>query len=72
MEQVIELITTEAESCLHGGVIEGLSRFEQLNHDIKIMNICGFIDEDTANQLYEVVKQYCDKFMDLLRSGKIK
>lgn len=36
------------------------------------MNICGFIDEDTANQLNEVVKQYCDKFMDLLRSGKIR
>ena len=48
MEQVIELITTEAESCLHGGVIEGLSRFGQLNHDIKVMNICGFIDEDTV------------------------
>ena len=28
--------------------IEGLSRFGQLNHDIKVMNICGFIDEDTV------------------------
>ena len=37
MNMIIELVTKEAESCLKGGVIEGLSRFEQINHDIKIM-----------------------------------
>ena len=63
-------VELEAESCLCGGVIEGLSRFEQLNHDIKAMNTCGYIDEDTANILSEIVKSYYDKFMVLLESGK--
>ncbi len=63
-------VELEAESCLHGGIIEGLSRFEQLNHDIKAMNSCGYIDEDTANILSEIVKSHYDKFMVLLESGK--
>ena len=34
------------------------------------MNSCGYIDEDTANILSEIVKSHYDKFMVLLESGK--
>lgn len=72
MNMIIELVTKEAESCLKGGVIEGLSRFEQINHDIKIMRDCDFIDEETAKQLYEIAKSYYNEFMTLFKSGVIK
>ena len=72
MNMIIELVTKEAESCLKGGVIEGLSRFEQINHDIKIMRDCDFIDEETTKQLYELAKSYYNEFMTLFKSGVIK
>lgn len=60
MERLKELIDAEAKSCLTGGLIEGLSRMEQLGRDIIVMRACGFIDEDIEQELKGIVKHYYD------------
>ena len=58
MDKIRDLMESELKSCLEGGLIEGLSRIEQINRDIKIMKMCGFIDDAMEQQLLAMVKDY--------------
>lgn len=56
----VKRINLEAKSCLEGGLIEGLSRMEQLKRDFVVMRKCGFVDEEIEQELIKIVKQYYD------------
>ena len=73
MDKLKELIEKEAVSCLQGGLIEGLSRMEQLNRDFVVMRKCGFIDDNMEKELKEIVKYYYDNgfIIDCGKSKKV-
>ena len=73
MDKLKELIEKEAVSCLQGGLIEGLSRMEQLNRDFVVMRKCGFIDDNMEKELKEIVKYHYDNgfIIDCGKSRKV-